>query len=183
MHPPAPSPPVLDDPSAPRLILRDGSVATVRRSTPQDRETTRRFFHELSPESRRRRFFTAGEPTDARIDRLCDSADERRNDTLVAIRQTGADTRFIAVGSYLATDEFAAEAAFAVDDRFQDKGLATELLGCGQAVTLSALPASLPTRKVATIASRSSTPRRTSLATSPSAVGSLFGVAIQCACQ
>ena len=128
MHHLAPSPPVLDDPSAPRLILRDGTVATVRRSTAQDRETMRRFFHELSPESRRRRFFTAGEPTDALIDRLCDSADERRNVTLVAVRQTGADTRFIAVGSYLATDEIAAEAAFAVDDRSQGKGLATELL-------------------------------------------------------
>lgn len=37
MQPLAPSPPVLDDPAAPRLILRDGSVATVRRSTTQDR--------------------------------------------------------------------------------------------------------------------------------------------------
>jgi acetyl coenzyme A synthetase (ADP forming)-like protein len=128
MHQVAPAPPVLDDPAAPRLVLRDGSVATVRRSTPGDRDTMRRFFHELSPESRRLRFFTAGEPADVLIDRLCDSADERRNVTLVAVRQTGEDTRFIAVGSYLATDERAAEVAFAVDDRFHGKGLATELL-------------------------------------------------------
>ena len=128
MHPVAPSPPVLDDPAAPRLVLRDGSVATVRRSTPGDRQTMRRFFHELSPESRRLRFFTAGEPTDVLIDRLCDSADERQNVTLVAVRQTGDDVRFIAVGSYLATDEGAAEVAFAVDDRLHGKGLATELL-------------------------------------------------------
>jgi acetyl coenzyme A synthetase (ADP forming)-like protein len=128
MHRLAPSPPVLDDPAAPRLVLRDGSVATVRRSTTDDRETMHRFFHELSPESRRRRFFTAGEPADTLVDRLCDSADERHNVTLVAVRQAGDETCFIAVSSYLATSERAAEVAFAVDDRFQGKGLATELL-------------------------------------------------------
>src|SRR3954466_14087024 len=128
MHQVAPSPPVLDDPTAPRLVLRDGSVATVRRSAPDDRDTMRRFFPELSPESRRLRFFTAGEPTGTLVDRLCDSADERRNVTLVAVRQAGEGARFIAVGSYLATDERAAEVAFAVDDRFHGKGLATELL-------------------------------------------------------
>jgi acetyl coenzyme A synthetase (ADP forming)-like protein len=119
---------VLDDPAAPRLVLRDGSVAAVRRSAPDDRETMRRFFHELSPESRRRRFFTAGEPADALIDRLCDSADGSRNVTLVAVRQLDGDTRFIAVGSYMSVSEGTAEAAFAVDDHFQGKGLGTELL-------------------------------------------------------
>ena len=75
MHPLAPSPPAVDDAAAPRLVLRDGTVASVRRSTPADREAMRRFFHELSPESRRKRFFTAGEPPDVLVDRLCDSAD------------------------------------------------------------------------------------------------------------
>src|SRR5881394_2673343 len=95
MHPLAPAPPALDDPAGPRLVLRDGTVATVRRSTPADRETMRQFFHELSAESRRRRFFTASEPADALVDRLCDSEDERRSVTLVAVRQTGLDTHFI----------------------------------------------------------------------------------------
>jgi hypothetical protein len=45
MHRLAPSPPALDDPAAPRLVLRDGSVATVRRSNADDRETMHRFFH------------------------------------------------------------------------------------------------------------------------------------------
>ena len=35
----------------------------------------RRFFHELSPESRRRRFFTVGEPSETLIDSFCDSSD------------------------------------------------------------------------------------------------------------
>ena len=128
MHPWAPAPPAIDDPAGPRLVLRDGSVAAVRRSTPADRETMRRFFHELSPESRRRRFFTAGEPTAALVDRLCDSEDEHRSVTLVAVRQAGSDSTFIAVASYFATTPVVAEAAFAVDDRFQGKGLTTELL-------------------------------------------------------
>jgi acetyl coenzyme A synthetase (ADP forming)-like protein len=128
MHPLAPSPPVVDDPGAPRLVLRDGTVASVRRSTPGDREAMRRFFHELSPESLRKRFFTAGEPADLLVDRLCDSADEQRSVTLVAVRQAGDETRLIAVGSYIAIKPGIAEAAFAVDDRFQGKGLATDLL-------------------------------------------------------
>src|SRR6185295_15752767 len=86
MHTLAPSPPAVDDPAGPRLVLRDGTVASVRRSTPGDREAMRRFFHELSPESRRKRFFTAGEPADVLVDRLCDSADDQRNVTLVAVR-------------------------------------------------------------------------------------------------
>lgn len=128
MHQLAPSPPAVDDPSAPRLVLRDGTVADVRRTTPEDRDLMRRFFHDLSPESRRRRFFTAGEPADQLIDKLCDSADEQRSVTLVAVRREGDDTRFIAVGSYLAGAPGVAEAAFAVDDRFQGKGLGTDLL-------------------------------------------------------
>jgi acetyl coenzyme A synthetase (ADP forming)-like protein len=128
MHPLAPSPPAVDDPAAPRVVLRDGTVASVRRSTPDDREAMRRFFHELSPESLRRRFFTASEPPDLLVDRLCDSADERRGVTLVAVRQVDTDSRLVAVGSYFATGPSVAEAAFAVDDRLHGQGLATELL-------------------------------------------------------
>jgi acetyl coenzyme A synthetase (ADP forming)-like protein len=128
MHPLAPSPPAVDDPAAPRFVLRDGTVASVRRSTAADCEAMRRFFHELSQESRRKRFFTAGEPPDTLVEQLCDSADERRSVTLVAVRQVGDDTRLIAVGSYFATGRDIAEAAFAVDDRFHGKGFATELL-------------------------------------------------------
>ena len=48
--------------------------------------------------------------------------------TLLAERTPAGDTRIIAVGSYFATDTGTAEAAFAVDDRFQGKGLGTDLL-------------------------------------------------------
>src|ERR1019366_8603128 len=102
MRPMTSAPPVLDDPGGPRLVLRDGTVATVRRSTPADRESMQRFFRELSPESLHQRFFTAGQPADALIDRLCAQTDTSPDVTLVAVRQAGDDARIIAVGSYFA---------------------------------------------------------------------------------
>ena len=57
-----------------RIILRDGTLATIRLSVPEDRDALRRFFHELSPESHRRRFFTLGDPSDRLIDSFCDSS-------------------------------------------------------------------------------------------------------------
>ncbi len=99
-----------------------------------DREAMRRFFHDLSPESRRRRFFTPAEPTDALVQRLADAHDPGRVLTLIVDRYLGAEQteapagvslRPIATASYLAVSDRVAEVAFAVDDRFQGKGLAT----------------------------------------------------------
>lgn len=116
------------DPLSDRLILRDGSTASLRIANPPDREAIRSFFHSLSPESRYQRFFTNVEPTAALVDRFCDSSDPRRGATLVAVRSLDGESSVIAVGSYLAVTTTAAEVAFAVDDRFHGKGLATSLL-------------------------------------------------------
>ncbi len=123
--PPAPA---VDDVHGRRIVLRDGSVASVRPADRNDRDAMRQFFHDLSPESRRRRFFSAGEPPESLIDRLCDSADPSKALTLVAYRHVSGDVRLIAVGSYIALTHAVAEVAFAVDDRFQGKGLASALL-------------------------------------------------------
>ena len=109
-------------------MLRDGSVATLRASRPEDCKALRRFFHDLSPASRHRRFFTLAEPAAALIDRLCDSSDRARALTLLAIRNVDGEARPIAVGSYIGESPAAAEVAFAVDDRFHGKGLGTVLL-------------------------------------------------------
>ena len=58
MRKPAAALPVGDYLENPRMVLRDGTVASVRVATDIDREPLRRFFHDLSPESRRRRFFS-----------------------------------------------------------------------------------------------------------------------------
>ena len=90
-----------------RVVLRDGTVATLRVTTPADHDALRRFFHELSPDSRRRRFFTLADAAETLIDAFCDSINPARQATVVVLRNG------------------AAEAAFAVGDGFQGKGLGT----------------------------------------------------------
>ena len=128
MFPARPPLPALNDPASDRLVLRDGSVASIRPTTPADQEALRRFFHELSPESRQRRFFTPSEPGARLIDRFADSSDPRVGLTLLALRQFEDGERPIAVATYSATSPTVAEAAFAVADGFQGKGLGTVLL-------------------------------------------------------
>jgi acetate---CoA ligase (ADP-forming) len=128
--------PVGDYLDHPRVVLRDGTVASIRVASDQDGEALRRFFHELSPESRRRRFFTLAEPSSAIIRRLADAHDPDRGLTLIVDRHvdneadepSGGNVRPIATASYLAVNDRVAEVAFAVDDRFQGKGLASMLL-------------------------------------------------------
>jgi len=128
MRPTTPILPAGDQIDSPRLVLRDGSVASVRMAAASDRESIRRFFHELSPDSRRKRFFTPTEPSDGVIERMADSSDPHHGLSLIVHRLRSEDLRPIAVASYLAVTAKIAEVAFAVDDSFQGKGLASLLL-------------------------------------------------------
>ena len=121
--------PALDDLSAPRLVLRDGSVASVRIAQAADRDAVRRFFHALPAEDRFRRFLTVAEPSDALIDRCCGALAPSVGLTIIALR-LGADAgeRIVAIASYLAAGHGAAEVAFAVEPGFQGHGLGTLLL-------------------------------------------------------
>ena len=116
------------DASGQQAVLRDGTVATLRPAVPEDREAVAQFFRDLTPESRRRRFFTVGEPPESLVERLCDSSDRETALTLLAVRLVNGRLQPIAVGSYISLSPGVAEAAFAVDDRFQGKGLGTILL-------------------------------------------------------
>jgi len=129
--------PASDDAATSRATLRDGTVATLKIATPDDHASVKRFFHDLSPESRRRRFFGIAEPADSFIARWCDSSDPSQALTMLALRvvETPGDSdpasrelRPIAIGSYIAVGNDTAEVAFAVDDRFQGKGLGSILL-------------------------------------------------------
>ena len=128
MHPIPPSLPAAEMAASPRIVLRDGSVATVRPTTRADVNAMRQFFRSLSPESRYRRFLTASEPPDAVIERLGDSTNPAKNLTLIAQRSVGGSLCIIAAASYTAVNTDTAEAAFAVADQFQGKGLGTALL-------------------------------------------------------
>jgi acetyl coenzyme A synthetase (ADP forming)-like protein len=123
--PPLPAGDFID---SPRLLLRDGSVATVRPSAATDLDDIRRFFLDLSPQSRRNRFFTAALPSDSLLGRMADSTDAARGVTLIVQRLQADDLRPIAVASYMAVTPKIAEVAFAVADPFQGRGLSTALL-------------------------------------------------------
>ena len=120
----APSIPAVDHASDPRLVLRDGSVATVRATSAADAPALEEFFRQLSEESRMLRFFTAGDPPHDLVARLSDSSDPSRTLTLVVERAS----QIIATASYIAVGSDTAEVAFAVADGFQGKGLGTALL-------------------------------------------------------
>ncbi len=120
--------PAGDRADSPQLVLRDGTVASVRLSVPADHDAIRRFFHDLSPESRRNRFFSAGEPPEPVIDCMADSSDASKAVTLIVHRLRTDDLRPVAIASYIAVAPAVAEVAFAVDDGFQGRGCGTALL-------------------------------------------------------
>ncbi len=111
-----------------RMILRDGSTATIRVSKPDDAEALAKFFQHLSPESRRQRFFSESKPGMNMISALSDSSNPRKQVTMLVSRVADGADRIIATGSYIAHDENTAEFAVAVDDAFQGKGIGALLL-------------------------------------------------------
>lgn len=120
--------PYQDSAESGRIILRDGSTATVRIANANDVPAVMDLFHRLSPESRQQRFFSACEPSAEFVRSLCASSDPSAKLTLVITRRMGTDELVVAAGSYVRSDDRSAEVAFAVEDRFQGKGIATHLL-------------------------------------------------------
>jgi hypothetical protein len=88
-----------------RLILKDGSTATVRLATVADAPAVAELFHRLSPESRQHRFFSPSEPSADFVRTLCDSSDPQTRLTLVITRTSGGREVVIATGSYFARDD------------------------------------------------------------------------------
>jgi acetyl coenzyme A synthetase (ADP forming)-like protein len=111
-----------------RLILRDGSTATTRVTTTEDAPAMADFFDRLSPESRQRRFFSSSQPTVEFVQSLCDSSNPREQLTLAVTRKADARDAIVAAGTYIRRDRTTAEVAMAVEDKFQGKGIGTQLL-------------------------------------------------------
>jgi acetyl coenzyme A synthetase (ADP forming)-like protein len=111
-----------------RLIMRDGSTAAIRPAVPDDAAAMTQFFARLSPESRRRRFFSLSGPSAELVHALCDSDDPQKQVTLVITRRSAESEVIVAMGSYMARSRITAEVAMAVEDRYQGQGLGTQLL-------------------------------------------------------
>jgi acetate---CoA ligase (ADP-forming) len=120
--------PYQDSAESGRLILKDGSTATVRVATAGDAPAVADFFHRLSPESRQHRFFSIAEPSTELVKSLCNSSNPRAQLTLVITRITEGHEVIIGAGSYIRRDDKSAEVAMAVEDRFQGKGIGAHLL-------------------------------------------------------
>jgi len=120
--------PYQDSPHAGRLILRDGTTATIQIAQPDDKDALREFFARLSAQSKRQRFFALTTPNDKLLDSFCDSSQPRLRVTLIVTRMTNDTRRIVAAGSYVARDDISAEVAMAVDDQLQRKGVGTLLL-------------------------------------------------------
>src|SRR5689334_16346934 len=88
--------PYQDSAESGRIILRDGSTATVRVAAKTDAAAIIAFFKRLSPESRRQRFFSVSLPTREFIESLSDSSDPASKLTLVVTRGSGEGESVVA---------------------------------------------------------------------------------------
>jgi RimJ/RimL family protein N-acetyltransferase len=119
-----------------RAVLRDGSVVRMRLVAPEDRELLRTSFERWSPESRYARFLAPKDSlSDDELAYLCD-LDQENHFALGAVLEAGDGTgepigagiaRFIRLPFQLGEPN-TAEAAIAVADALQGKGLGKLLL-------------------------------------------------------
>ena len=110
------------------VVLRDGSTVRVRPLRPEDEPRLLDFFRSLSEESRWLRFFTNVR------DRLLAAEAHREASvdyvhTFGLIALTGGEERVVGHALYTAIDDDHADAAFAVADHYQGRGLGTMLVG------------------------------------------------------
>jgi acetate---CoA ligase (ADP-forming) len=106
------------------VVLRDGATARLRQASIDDRDQLRQFYEQLSSQSRYFRFF--GKPRVGHIvEDVIRALASRDAVTLVA----EVDHRIVAVAQYFPTHVAGrAEAAFAIADNHQGRGIGTKLL-------------------------------------------------------
>ncbi|MBW3578722.1 MAG: GNAT family N-acetyltransferase [Actinobacteria bacterium] len=117
-------------PDGRQVVLRDGSRAELRPILPEDKDTLRRGFEELSPRSRYLRFHTnLPELTPGQLAYLTE-VDHEDHEAWVAFDLDDPQTPGMGVARYvrLADEPTVAEAAVTVVDAYQRRGLGTVLL-------------------------------------------------------
>ena len=110
------------------VILRDGATLRLRSPVDEDAQAIVEFFAALSAESRFMRFHglaAAGE----RFARTIVEPNWEERGALVAVIAEPDEETIVAIGNYVRLrDHHTAEAAFAVNDRYQGQGVGTRLL-------------------------------------------------------
>lgn len=110
------------------VILRDGATMRLRPPAEGDIEAIVAFFGALSFQSRVLRFHGYAEAGE-RFARTLVSPDWAEKGVLVGVVGEGDDERVVGIGNYVRLrDRHTAEAAFAVADDFQRKGIGTRLV-------------------------------------------------------
>ena len=117
--------PYQDSLHAGRLLLRDGTSASIRVARVEDKDILATFFASLSADSIRQRFFSLTRPQEKQIDAFCDSANPKIRLSLVVTEISERGPAIIACGTYVARDETIAEVALAVDDHCHGNGIGT----------------------------------------------------------
>lgn len=120
--------PYQDSPSRGRVLLRDGSAATIKPAEPEDHAELAAFFDSLSQETLRQRFFTVTGPSETQVEEFCDCATPDRRFTLLVYRGTDEDRQVIAAATYAVEKDDVAEFAVAVADEHHGEGLGSVLL-------------------------------------------------------
>jgi acetate---CoA ligase (ADP-forming) len=110
------------------VILRDGSTLRLRAPLDDDVDGIVAFFAALSTRSRFLRFHGLALAGDRFVRTLVDP-DWREKGALIGVMSDGDEERVVTVGNYVRLrDAHTAEAAFAVADDYQRKGIGTRLL-------------------------------------------------------
>lgn len=114
-----------------KALTRDGEPLEIRAIRPEDKARMRDAFHSLSRESIYFRFFeTKTDLSDRELAYLTE-VDFVNHVALVAVLGSGESPEGVGVARYIVefgTDPLRAEAAFAVVDRHQNRGIGTQLL-------------------------------------------------------
>ena len=120
--------PYQDSPMRGRVLLRDGSSATIKLAKSADQTALTAFFDRLSQETLRQRFFTVSAPSETQIEEFCDSENPEQRFTLLVYRGMEGEPEVIAAATYAVEKENSAEFAVAVADEYQGEGLGSVLL-------------------------------------------------------
>ena len=111
------------------VILRDGGTLRLRPPTPEDADALLDFFRALSPESLHKRFHGLPNLRPQLVESLLESDWTERGALVGTLAEDTGEERVVAIANYVRLrDPTIAEAAFAVADADQRRGIGTRLL-------------------------------------------------------